>query len=242
MPLLDHFHAPLRQARRWESFHSQWASSIAAYLNRTLPSPRFFAEMQIHLGTAVEADVADFDTLTFSTAAGNGSGGGGVAVQPYAPPAATHTMAAVFPDELEVQVFDDQSERRLVAVVELVSPRNKDRPESRRAFAAKCAAYLQVGVGLVVIDLVTERSANLHNELVDLMGHGGASLMQPAAPIYTTAYRPTRRAESNLIDVWLEPLTVGGNLPAMPLALRGVGCIRLDLEGNYAEARERSGL
>jgi len=57
----------------------------------------------------------------------------------------------------------------LVAAIELISPGNKDRPESRRAFAAKCASYLYQGISLIIVDIVTERSANLHNETMRLM-------------------------------------------------------------------------
>ena len=55
---------------------------------------------------------------------------------------------------------------RLVAVVELVSPGNKDRPEHRQAFVTKCAAYLQEQVNIVMVDVVTTRHANLHRELL----------------------------------------------------------------------------
>ena len=70
MPLLDHFHAPLYPHRAWESFHSRWANSIADGLNQVLP-PRYFTEVQIHLGSMVEADVAEFET-TRESADGNG--------------------------------------------------------------------------------------------------------------------------------------------------------------------------
>jgi hypothetical protein len=43
----------------------------------------------------------------------------------------------------EVQVFDEKRGSRLVAAVEIVAPANKDRPEKRRAFVAKCAALLR---------------------------------------------------------------------------------------------------
>src|SRR5437660_1323200 len=68
--------------------------------------------------------------------------GGGVALQAYAPPAPPLTMPAVFADELEVQVVDERNGSRLVAVIELVSPRNKGRADARQTFAGKCAAYL----------------------------------------------------------------------------------------------------
>ena len=78
---------------------------------------------------------------------GNGQSEGGVAVQTWAPPATTLVMPAIFPDELEVHLIDRDDSYRLVAVVELVSPSNKDRPENCHSFSAKCATYLRRGSG-----------------------------------------------------------------------------------------------
>src|SRR5688500_15991084 len=69
--------------------------------------------------------------------------------------------------EYAVHVHDTRSGRRLVAAVEIVSPANKDRPERRRAFVAKCAALLQEHVCVAIVDLVTTRSANLYSEMMD---------------------------------------------------------------------------
>ena len=76
----------------------------------------------------------------------------------------------MFPDDIEVQVRDELFDARVVAVVELVSPGNKDRPENRLAFSDKCAAYLQRGIGLITLDIVTTRHFNLHNELISRLG------------------------------------------------------------------------
>ncbi len=237
MPLLDHFHPPLYPQRAWESFHSRWANSIADELHRVLPQ-RYFAEVHIHLGGQVEADVAEFDR---AAEAGDGAAGG-VAVQTWAPPAAVMTMPAAFPDDMEVRVRDQTDDARLVAVVELVSPRNKDRDDSRRAFAAKCAAYLQRGVGLVVIDVVTSRQSNLHNEMIRMMNWTDAFLMPAEALLYAAAYRPVRRRDANQIDVWPSALAVGRELPLLPLALRGGPAVPLNLEATYTDACRRSRL
>jgi hypothetical protein len=61
------------------------------------------------------------------------------------------------PDVFEVKVYNVNRARMLVAVIELISPRNKDRAESRKAFATKCAAYLQAGVSVCLVDVVTTR-------------------------------------------------------------------------------------
>lgn len=239
MPLLDHFHPPLAPTRRWESFHTQWATSIARTLNRTLPSPRYFAEVQAHLGAQVESDVAEFENRYLAAEAGNGAPGS-VAVQTETLPAVTAAMPAQFPDDIEVLIQDSEA-GRLVAVVELISPRNKDRAEARRAFAVKTAAYLQRGVGVVVADVVTSRRFNLHNELVALLQLPGFARPDEEY-LYAVAYRPARREDSNWIDFWWRPLAVGEKLPELPLALRGSGCIRLDLEATYTDARQGSGL
>jgi uncharacterized protein DUF4058 len=242
MPLLDHYNPPLYPLHHWDSFPTRWATVIADTLDRTLPR-RFFAEVNAHLGAQVAADVAEFERPPEDEDEPSSNGpGGGVAVQTYAPPAAAMVAPAVFPDDLEVQVRDARDDARLVAVVELVSPRNKDRPDARRAFGAKCAAYLQRGLGVIVVDAVTTRQANMHNELVRLLEWGDRFQMPAEASLAAVAYRPVRRGDANEIDIWTVPLAVGGALPVLPLALLGTRAVPLDLEATYSEARQRARL
>jgi hypothetical protein len=236
MPLLDHFHPPLAPLHSWESFHSRWANAIADALDRNLPG-RFFAEVQVHWGTQIEADVAEFEWSAAHE--GPNGAGGGVAVQTWAPPAAVHSLPLVFPDEVEVRVFDLRGGgKRLVGVIELISPGNKDTAETRRAFAAKCVAYLHRGIGLIAVDVVTRRHANLHNELLQMLGQAQA-VLPPEVLLYAVAYAPARRDDANLFDLWPVPLAVGRPLPLLPLALRGAFFVPVDLEATYTEARQR---
>jgi hypothetical protein len=136
-------------------------------------------------------------------------------------------------------VFSTLAGSTLVAAIELVCPGNKDRPEARQAFAVKCAAYLQRGIGVVVLDIVTSRHANLHDELVLLLGPLPGLAFPTSTPLYATSYRPAHRQDRNEIDLWREPLAVGQPLPTLPLAVRGLGCVPIHLEGTYSEARQR---
>lgn len=243
MPLLDHFRPPLSLRRHWESFHGFWAASAAGWLNAGHLPPHYFAEMQLHVGSRVE-----IDTPTFWDG-GNGAAGpaptpavGGTATMTapvWAPPAPAAVLAAVFPDELEVLVFNDEGGPTLVAALELVSPGNKDRDATRQAFVAKCASYLQQGIGLVMVDVVTNRLANLHDELLLFLGANGTAMVPDDVALYAAAYRPARRQTGDEIDVWPTPLALGQPLPTLPLALRGYGCVPLDLEASYTEARQR---
>lgn len=241
MPLLDHFHPPLYPQRAWESFHSRWANSIADELHRVLPR-RFFAEVQIHLGSEVETDVAEFERLAERAEEQGNGPGGGLALQTWAPPAATQVLPAVFPDDLQVQVRDSREDARLVAVIELVSPRNKDREDGRRSFAAKCLAYLQRGLGLMILDIVTNRRANLHNEMIGMLKLEPSFLMPAAVSLYAVSYGPIRRADANQIDVWSAGLALNEPLPLLPLVLLGYRALPLDLDAAYRDACERSRL
>ena len=84
MPLLDHFHPPVSNGLpSWKSFHSCWAVAIMERLHQILPR-RYKAVVQTHLGSYVEADVAEFEQpLEVENGAANGETGG-VAVQTWA--------------------------------------------------------------------------------------------------------------------------------------------------------------
>jgi hypothetical protein len=72
-------------------------------------------------------------------------------------------------NEYEVRFHDGRHGRKLVAAIMIFSPPNKDRPERRRAFAAKIDALLQWDVSLSLADIVTVRQFNLYADLLDLM-------------------------------------------------------------------------
>ena len=238
MPLLDHFHAPISPSHSWEAFHGRWAGALSDELNRILP-PRFLAEALVHSGTHVAGDVVEWDLQRDPSTQGNGAGG--VAVQAWAPPAIAQTVTLTFPDEIEVPVYDLHDDRRLLAVIELVSPSNKHDQAERRSFAGKCAAYLKRGVGLIVVDIVTSRRANLHRELLELLNQSAASSLVQTE-LYATAYRPCRRGDQGQLDIWAEGLTIGQPLPVLPLALRGAFVVPVNLEATYMETRQDSRL
>jgi hypothetical protein len=148
-------------------------------------------------------------------------------------------VPAAFPDSFEVLVFQAEGGATLVAAIELVSPANKDRAAHRQAFAIKCASYLTQGVSLVVVDIVTNRQANLHNELMRLLGHGEAFALAADVSLYAVAYRPIVRDTAEQIEVWPAPLALGQALPVLPLALDAEQCLPLDLEATYQTACQR---
>jgi hypothetical protein len=241
MPLLDHFHPPVSQRRSWEGFHGLWAAALVEKLNQEILAEEYFADMQVHIGSQVEVDIA---ALEESRSASQGtSAATTTALAPaWSPPKTSLILPTVFPDDIEVQVFATTTGAVLVAAIELVSPGNKDRPETRQAFATKCVSYLTRGIGLIVVDIVTNRLANLHNDVMALFGRGEPFVMTPPVATYAIAYRPSRQPSGDQIEIWPTPLTLSQPLPVLPLALRNAGTVPVDLEATYTEACQRSRL
>ena len=137
-------------------------------------------------------------------------------------------------DDVRVEVFADEGDPRLAAAVELVSPGNKDRTRSREAFAAKCAGYLRQGCGLVVVDAVTTRRADLLADLLASLGADGGE--EFASSLSAVSYRAVGREETGRLLAWPASLEVGHVLPTIPLWLGVELAVPLDLEASHTAA------
>jgi hypothetical protein len=242
MPLRDHFRPPISNRSSWEGFHGGWPMTIVQHLVKVLPE-QFTAEPRVHLGDYYEIDVCAFEedygrpdgTPAVESAAGGG-GSGGVATATYAPPRPTLVLDAELDDQYryEVLVFDQTRDRQLVAAIEIVSPANKDRPESRRVFVAKCATLLQQQVCVSIVDLVTIRRSNLYCDLLDLIGCSDPSF-EPPPPTYAVTCRGHKVDRQSRLAAWAYPLAVGHKLPTLPIWLTDELSVSLDLEASYEE-------
>ena len=238
MPLRDHFRPPLSDRRSWEGFHGGWPMMIVDALGRRLPQ-RYIAEPRVYLGSSIEIDVATYEEDDSDrVVSGERDDDGDVATAVWAPPRPTLAVATDLGDldEYEVRVYDTRRGRRLVAAVEIVSPANKDRPEHRRAFVAKCAALLQDRVCVAIVDLVTTRSTNLYAELMELIGQADPSLGNGPPPLYAVTCRFLKGGEAPLLETWAHPLSLGQSLPTLPLWIAPDFAVPLELELSYEEA------
>lgn len=246
MPLLDHFHPPLATFCPWSSFHGNWVVKMVDRLNAThLERRKYTAQSGRHFGAQIEADVATLErNERGSLFEGlNGSGGGVATAAPVFTAPATSLSAAVGftdPDLFEVKVYRGSGGWELVAAIELVSEANKDSDENRHTFAVKCGSYLQKGISVVVVDTVTNRRSDLHDELCDLID--GANALRWSSPTGLSAmvYRATRGVGSTgpslALDVAAYQLGVGFELPTVPLWLGRERVVPLELELTYAQA------
>jgi hypothetical protein len=208
MPLRDHFHPPLSLRHTWDELHGGWPMKIVEHLSKQLPA-RYLAAPQVHLGGVVEIISELKDDVEVNIPE---------------------------PDEYSVRVYDVTRGRTLVAAIELVSPANKDRPESRQNFINKCAALLLENVSVVIVDVVTSREFNMYSELLRYIGQPEPKSTPATSAIYVAACRTLPQRQHQRLQAWYKPLSVGQVLPTVPLWLSADLAIDLELEVSYEES------
>jgi hypothetical protein len=235
MPLRDHFRPPISKRSSWEEVHGGWPMVIVQHLGRILPN-QYVAAPRVHLGSQVEVDVATLDRAggAASNSQPNERGILSPAWSPSEPTLAVETELADV-DEYEVRVYDVEHGRRLVAAIEIISPANKDRPESRAQFVSKCAALLRQRVSVVLVDVVTVRDFNLYAELLEWIGEQDPALGDDPPNVYAVSCRWRPLGVSRWLEAWNRPLTPGQPLPVLPLWLSDDLAIPLDLEATYEQ-------
>lgn len=161
--------------------------------------------------------------------------------EPQSPPA---TDTGQEPDE-EVAVATISADTallvesggRLVAAIELVSPRNKDRLSSQAAYAGAYAAYLLRGVHLLLVDVHRRPTAFSFPDQIATQ----LQLHQPPVPApCVVGYRVGGPSPDGgrFLAVWRRPLAVGNPLPPMRQWLSADESVPVDLENTYRRATE----
>jgi hypothetical protein len=122
---------------------------------------------------------------------------------------------------------------RVVAILEIVSPGNKNSRHALRSFGDKAVELIRQGVNLLVIDLFPPGPRDpqgIHQVIWDEITDQPFSL-PPGKPLTLAAYQclPTKTA-------YVEPVAVGDPLPEMPLFLRGEWHVKTPLEETYQTA------
>ncbi len=123
----------------------------------------------------------------------------------------------------------------LVAVIELVSPRNKDRPETRRSTTDRFLGYLTHGIHLLFVDV---HPRPLGFSFTDDLA-AAVQFPSPACPVpCAVSYRVTEApADGGLVlGACLRPLALGAVLPSLSLPLTRDLAVTVDLEQTYGRA------
>jgi hypothetical protein len=215
--------------RGWSGVHTLWMTELLRWVKPRLP-PGFRA----NLGNAptVTVDLPDDNEPDMA-----------VRAFPDEPPTVAPTAEPTEPDiEVATLTLDPQIslfvtwEGRLIAAVELISPRNKDRPSARAHYTARYAGYLMGSAHLLLID-VHPRPARFSfaDRIAAELEIPG---FRPLATPHAIAYRVGEPAAAGgrMVGIWRRPLAVGQPLPTIPLPITLEADVIVDLDQTYARA------
>jgi hypothetical protein len=216
------------------AFHTGWVAALQNTLNDGLLTGGYYALAEQHAGRSIadlltlHASVSPRGPLPLPLPPAPDTGGLAVA---EAPPRTRrkHTVDPAFLLRRRSLAVRHVSGHRLVALVEIVSPANKDRARHVEEFTDKVLSALNVGLHVLLVDLFPPGPRDpdgLHGILLRQLEDSDERYELPGAePLTLASY-----AAGPQVEIYLEHVAVGTALPEMPLFLRPDRYVNVPLE------------
>jgi hypothetical protein len=220
----------------WDGLHQLWIVEMLRWVQPRLPAP-----YRAYLGTVPALAVGGVSGKPDLSVRGPVGEARPPAVSPTNGPGAP-SLAAPAPF-LEVAIASLESTLTLyvecrgflVAAVELISPRNKDRPSSREGSVSRYAGYLRQHVNLLLVDVFRRPTGfSFPDHIAADLGFEQPPCPAPCAVSYRVG--DVAATGGRLLAVWPHALTIGDPLPTATLPLNIDQSVPIDLEQTYMRA------
>ncbi|MCU0706157.1 MAG: DUF4058 family protein [Fimbriiglobus sp.] len=232
MPIHDW---PRVDAGVFHGFYLGWIAELSKALNNGVLPPTYYADAEQH------ADDRIADVLTLHASPPRGpkpvpAVGPNTAVLDAPPKLSAHRTDGRMPKERQKRrhlVIRHVSGHRVVALLELVSPANKDRRLTVAQFAAKVEEAVRNEVHVAVVDLFPPTPSAPHGLPARVWRRFGRSpvLLPAGRPLSLGTFVAKPKPEA-----YFEFLAVGEELPPFPLFLTETQYVNLPLADTYAAA------
>jgi hypothetical protein len=216
------------EAGDFHHFHQCWVVAIGNALNGGLLPPGYMAIVEQVTGRPIP------DVVTLKGREPKDGSEGGIAVA-TAPP--SERLIAKFERinyaKRADRVVIRHGRGEVVALIEILSPGNKDSRIALRTFVEKAADILNQGVNLLVVDLFppTPRDPQgIHKAIWDELGDQPFEA-PPGKPLIVASY-----IGGDIPTAYVESVGVGDVLPSLPIFLSETRYIPAPLEATYQEA------
>lgn len=213
------------QAGTYHNFHYRWLATIMDRLNAGFLPRGLFAMAEQQVG----GPIADVLTLSKRDADLRPTGGGTATVAPRT--SVVEEPKSVLYARKTNRIAIHHNLGTVVAVIELVSPGNKDTKHALRAFARKSAALLRNGVHLSVINPFPPGRYDplgMHRAIWDNVTSESKFVPPADRPLTVAGYQAGEPPKG-----YVEPFAVGDPLPDLPLFLDEGVHVDVPLEETY---------
>lgn len=226
MPLHDWSELP-----EWDGVHQLWIVELYRDIKAKLP-PGYRAGMGTVPSLTIGGPATHPDVNVQRQSAG--------APQSTTTESSPDDLSA-FDAEVTVQTLDPNKVievfrgSALIAVLELISPRNKDRDRTRAATIDRIVGYLSLGIHVMYVDVHAQPFGfSLADALAAALGYDQPPCPSPQAMAYRVGAPADGGGRS--LAIRRAPMTVGQPLPAVSLPLSQTQVVPVDLEGTYSRA------
>jgi len=209
----------------FHSFHQDWTIEIYRTLNRGLLPPGYSAF------TDLKVDGREPDVTTIRSVGLPPPGGPAVADRPRARQIARVESDSATYARKANRISVQHEFGAVVAIIEIVSPGNKDSRHAIKAFTDKAVEFLRAGVNLVVVDLFppTPRDpAGIHQAVWENLTDEPFAPRPADKPLTVASYDAT-----DDLTAYVDPVAVGDVLPDAPLFLAPGWHVAIPLERTY---------
>ncbi len=214
----------------YHNFHEGWTIELRNSLNRGILPPGYYA-MADQRVQGPEPDVVAFHHSNGPTSHG------GLAVLDAPPKVRLQA-------KLETSIYARKANRiriydkddRVVAIIEIVSPGNKDSQHAIRSFVGKAIEFLNRGIHQLIVDPFPPSPRDpegIHQLIWDEMGAEKFEPRPADAPLTAMAFDA-----SSCLTGYVEPFAIGNPVPTMPLFLEPGWYVNVPLEESYQASWE----
>jgi len=209
-------------------FHQQWIAELSARLNSGGLPAGYYAMLDQVAGGVIP-DLLTFERLPPPSDERDNGGGQTVAT---APPKTRYVMS------VETEIYAARANHiavhhplgDVVAILEIVSPGNKDSRHALRALVDKSLDFLTRGIHLTLVDLLppTKRDPQGIHAAIWAEIQEAPFVLPPDKPLTLASY-----SVGAIKTAYVEPVAVGDRLPDMPLFLSATAHVPVPLEETY---------
>jgi hypothetical protein len=223
-------------AGTFHDFHNSWITHLKETLNEGVLPHGYYAMSEQHAGRMV-ANILTLKVDPPAPESSSSTGTSGTAVA-EAPARVGRRIvaseAAAYRELRRTLAIRHVSDHRLVAMIEIISPGNKDRVASVAEFVDKARAALRAGCHLLVIDLFPPGNhdpSGMHEAIWEAYRDSEDDFVAVPRPALLASYVATRPPEA-----YVECVHLGTPLPEMALFLETSRYVDVPLESTYQAA------
>jgi len=215
----------------YHDFHNTWIAFLKGALNQGV-LPKGYSALSDQRVSLTEPDIIALSEAAESEA----DGGIGVAVEVAITPRIQMKteLRPLRKLRSRKRITIRRDDDRVVAIIEITSPGNKDGRGKVQSLASKIATYLEAGVHVLLIDILPPGNHDPFGIHGAVWEYYGRKRYTPSSdePLSLVSYRVGAGGPEALI----EPVAVGRSLPKMPLYLTTELAVATPLESTYTQA------